>query len=240
MKNDGRLWLLLVSGVVLSALVSVEAGALGARETAVRDVRDFDSVTFATAGELIITQGDREGLEVAARAEDLPNIVTEVNDGTLTIGWRGAGPAFSFRPPVFHLSARTVTGLETRSSGTIAVNRLRAGSLRVRITSAGGIAIDSLAADTLDVRIVSSGSFRVAGRVEQQDALLSSSGTYSAGSLASTTARVRVSSSGSATVRVSDSLEASVTSSGDLRYHGRPSRVDGKPTSSGRLVDLGG
>lgn len=240
MQNSRRSWLLPVSCVALIVLVNVEAGALGARETAVRDVRDFESVVLATRGELVIAQGDREGLEVEARPEDLPSIVTEVNDGTLTIGWKGTGPSFSFRPPVFRLSARTITGLETRSSGTIAANRLRAGALRVSITSSGGIAIDSLAADTLDVRIVSSGSFRVAGRVGQQDVLLSSSGTYAAGGLASSTARVRVSSSGSATVRVSDSLEASVTSSGDLRYRGSPARVEGRPTSSGRLVDLGG
>ena len=104
---------------------------------------------------------------------------------------------------------------------------------------ASGISIDSLAAGSLDVQIVSSGSFRVAGRVEQQDIILSSSGNYLARNLTSRTASVRASSSGTATLRVSDSLEADITSSGDVRYYGNPHRVDGKATSSGRLVRLG-
>jgi hypothetical protein len=75
--------------------------------------------------------------------------------------------------------------------------------------------------------------------VERQDVRLSSSGSYSAGNLESRTAKVRVSSSGSATLRVSDNLEASVTSSGGVRYHGNPPQVNAEVTSSGRLVRLG-
>jgi hypothetical protein len=61
-----------------------------------------------------------------------------------------------------------------------------------------------------------------------------------AGDLASRTAKVRVSSSGSATLRVSDSLEADITSSGGVRYYGNPPRVQANVTSSGGLVKLGG
>jgi hypothetical protein len=239
MSRSGRVLVSTFSGIVLIAFATFEAGALGPQETAARDVRGFDSVTLATSGSLIITQGDREALEVAASATDLPNIVTEVRGGTLFIGWEGAGPSFSFRPPVFRLAMKTVAGLETHSSGTIAVNSLRTDSLRIRINSSGGISIDSLAAGSLDVHISSSGSFRVAGRVDRLDIILNSSGNFQARNLASTAARVRASSSGSATMRVSDVLEADVTSSGDVRYYGNPPRVNGNVTSSGRLVRLG-
>jgi hypothetical protein len=231
----------LIFGVIaLFVLPSFEAGAFGGRETgSIRDVRGFDSVSFDTSGELIITQGDREALEIVARASDLPNIVTEVRGGTLFIGRQGSGLAFSFRPPIFRLTMKTIAGLETHSSGRITAGELRATSLRIQISSSGGIWIDSLAADSLDVQISSSGSLSVSGRVEQQTVRLSSSGSYSGGKLASETARVRVSSSGTATLRVSESLEASVTSSGGVRYYGNPPRVEANVTSSGRLVRLG-
>lgn len=125
------------------------------------------------------------------RARDLPSIVTEVRGGTLFIGREGAGTAFSFRPPIFRLALKSIAGLETRSSGKIEANSLRASSLQNRISSSGSISIDSLAADSLDVQILSSGSFSVAGRVEQQDISLSSSGNYFAKNLASRTASVR-------------------------------------------------
>ena len=230
----------LFAAVALIALAGFEAEAYGNQEAgSVRDVRGFDSVSFGTGGELIITQGDQEALQVVARAGDLPNIVTEVRGGTLFIGRKGSGPAFPFRPPVFRLTMKRIAGLETHSSGKITANGLRVSSLRIQISSSGGISIDSLAADSLDVQISSSGSLRVTGKAERQDIRLSSSGSYLAGSLTSRTARVRVSSSGSATLRVSDDLEAEVTSSGEVRYYGNPPRVEGKVTSSGRLVRLG-
>jgi hypothetical protein len=228
------------SGIALILLACFKASASGAGETgSVRDVRGFDSVSFGTSGELIITQGDREALEITARANDLPNIVTEVRGGTLYIGKEGTGFPFSFSPPVFRLTMKAIAGLETHSSGKITANNLRASSLRIQISSSGGISIDSLAADSLDVQISSSGSFSVAGRVEQQTIRLSSSGSYLARNLESRTARVNVSSSGSTTLRVADSLEANVTSSGNVRYYGNPPRVNGNVTSSGRLVRLG-
>ncbi len=239
MLHVGRSWVSIFSSIVLIALASFAGGTRGAEETgSVRDVSGFDSVSFGSSGELIITQGDREALEIVARARDIPSIVTEVRGGTLYIGREETGSAISFRPPVFRLTMNTIAGLETHSSGKITANDLRASSLRLRISSSGSISIDSLVADSLDVQISSSGSVRVAGSVEQQDIHLSSSGNYLAKNLASRTARVTVSSSGAATIRVSESLEANVTSSGDVRYYGNPSRVEGNVTSSGRLVSL--
>lgn len=229
-----------LSGIALFALACVNAGALGMREArSVREVGGFDSVRFGTSGELIITQGDREALEIVARADDLPNLVTEVSNGTLSIGREGAAPLFSLRAPVFRLTMKTIRSLEAHSSGRISARDLRADSLRVRISSSGDVSIASLAASALEVVISSSGSLRVAGEVDRQDVLLSSSGSYSAADLVSKTARVRAVSSGSATLRVSDGLDATVSSSGDVRYFGSPQGVNGKVTSSGRLVKLG-
>ncbi len=234
-----RSWVSIFTAIVLVTTAGLQAGARGADEArSVREVTGFDSVILATSGELIITQGDREQLELVARGRDLPLIVTEVRDGTLSIGWDGTGPAFSLRPPVYRLTVKTIASLETRSSGRIVAGSLRSSALRIRISSSGSISIDSLACESLDAQIVSSGSLGVAGRVEQQTIRLSSSGSYFGKDLASGAAIVRVSSSGGATLRATDSLEATVTSSGDARYYGSP-RVTGKATSSGRLVRLG-
>jgi hypothetical protein len=238
MLRSRRLWVSIFIAIALLALAGFEAGAFGARERgSVRDVGGFDSVIFGTSGELIIMQGDQEALEIEAMASDLPNIVTEVRGTTLYIGREG--PSFSFRPPLFRLAMKTIAGLETHSSGKISAKDISTGSLRLQISSSGGISIDSLAANSLEVQISSSGSVSVAGAVEQQNIRLSSSGCYSAKNLASRTAKVNVSSSGSATLRVAESLEANITSSGSVRYYGNPPQVNGNVTSSGRLVRLG-
>lgn len=229
-----------IVGIVVMVLASIEAAAVGGSETkSVREVAGFESVSFSTAGELIITQGDRESLEIEAPSNVLADIVTVVRDGTLHIGREGGEPFVPFRAPVFRLTVKRITALETHGSGSISLEDLRTDSLKVLITSSGGISIESLAADSLDVRISSSGSLRAAGSVSRQNILLTSSGSYSGAQLASGTAAVRVSSSGSATLRVSDSLDADVTSSGNVRYYGDPQMGNARVTSSGRLVRLG-
>ena len=238
MLHSRRLWVSISIVAALLVLAGFEAGAFGARETgAVRDVGGFDSVSFGTSGEVILTQGDQEALEIEAMAGDLSNIVTEVRGGTLYIGREG--PSFSFRPPIFRLTMKAIAALETHSSGKISAKDISTGSLRLQISSSGGIAIDSLAANSLEVQISSSGSVSVAGAVGQQNIRLSSSGSYSAKNLMSKTAKVNVSSSGSATLRVAESLEANITSSGSVRYYGNPPQVNGNVTSSGRLVRIG-
>jgi hypothetical protein len=226
--------------VTLAVLVSCEAGAFGMREQrSVRDVSGFDSVSFATSGELCITQGDHEGLEVSGRASDLPSLITEVRDGTLFIGREGAGPFIELRPPVFTLTVRTIHGLTAAGSGSIRVKNLSTEALTVRISSSGGVALESLQADALEATLCSSGSLRATGAVGALSIRLSSSGGYSGGRLDSRKTSVRVSSSGSATLRASESLEAHLTSSGDVWYFGSPQRVDRQVTSSGSLVRLG-
>jgi len=238
MLHSRRLWVSISIVAALFVLAGFEAGAFGARETgAVRDVGGFDSVSFGTSGEVVLTQGDQEALEIEAMAGDLPNIVTEVRGGTLYIGREG--PSFSFRPPIFRLTMKAIAALETHSSGKISAKDISTGSLRLQISSSGGIAIDSLAANSLEVTISSSGSVSVAGAVGQQNIRLSSSGSYSAKNLMSKTAKVNVSSSGTATLRVAESLEANITSSGSVRYYGNPPQVNGNVTSSGRLVRIG-
>jgi Putative auto-transporter adhesin, head GIN domain len=230
----------IIGSIVFMAMISLSACAIGEWETgSIREVSGFDNVSFATAGELIITQGDRETLEIDALASDLSNIVTEVRDGTLSISRLGAEPFSPFRAPVFRLTVKRIAALETHGSGGITIGGLCADFLGILVSSSGGVSIDSLAAESLEVRISSSGSVRVAGGVNHQDILLTSSGSYAGGRLESRSASVRVSSSGSATLRVADSLEAVVTSSGDVRYHGNPPVRNLRVTSSGRVVRLG-
>jgi hypothetical protein len=133
---------------------------------------------------------------------------------------------------------KKIAGLATSSSGSIRAASVATDGLRVTISSSGSITIDRLTARTLDVSISSSGSLTVAGTADRQTVQLSSSGEYRAENLASRDASVGISSSGIATVRVSERLDARISSSGDVRYRGNPPRVTSNTSSSGRVVKL--
>ena len=205
--------------------------------SAVRTVRDFDRVELAIRGELILTQGDTESLQIEASTADLALITTVVRGTTLQIGQVNPGPG-PRGPVTYRLAMKKIAGLTTSSSGNIRAASIEADSLRIISSSSGQIVIDRLAARTLDVTLSSSGSSMIGGTVDRQSILLSSSGEYRAENLASRAASVGLSSSGSATIWVSESLDARISSSGNVRYRGNPPKVTSHASSSGRLIKL--
>ena len=223
----------------LLAGVCVSAAAFPLSETgsSVRDVRGFDRVDLTIHGELILTQGDTESLEIEASPSDLALITTAVRGTTLHIGQVSPGPG-PRGPVTYRLAMKRIAGLATTSSGNIRAASVEADSLRIALSSSGQIVIDRLAARMLDVTLSSSGDCTVAGTVDRQSVQLSSSGDYRAENLACRRASVGVSSSGSATVRVSESLDARISSSGSVRYRGSPPNVTSHASSSGRLIRL--
>ncbi len=204
---------------------------------AVRDVRGFDKVEISIVGEVILTQGSTESLEIAATAADLARISTVVRQGTLYISrmWPDDNPR---GPITFRLSMKTISGLRTTSACSIRTDAITADSLSISIQSSGSVEVKALKARTLDVEMSSSGNCTLAGSVDRQSVLINSSGAYQAADLASREATLKLHSSGSATIRVSGTLSASLSSSGDVRYHGSPATVTATTSSSGKVVKL--
>lgn len=226
---------------ILAALLATAAAIPGLAfpsaeiGSAVREVSGIERVELTMRGELVLTQGDTESLQIEASAEDLALISTVVRAGTLRIEQANSG--FGPRGPVtYRLSMKRITGLSTSSSGNIQSNSIETDSLRVVISSSGSVILGRLEATSLDVAISSSGSCTIGGTVDRQRVQLSSSGDYRAENLSSRDASIQLSSSGSAEVRVSESLEASISSSGSLRYRGNPPRVNASTSSSGRAI----
>jgi len=229
-RSTRTFWSPLIACILLAA---VSASAQDRR-----DVKGFDQVSLEINGELLLTQGDAESLEIQASPTDLSRIRTEVRQRILHISRDPAAP-----PPrgrvVYRLTMKSIAGLETHSSGSIRAGNIRAEALRIHISSSGGIRVDGLLARSLDVVISSSGDCTLSGQAESQSVRISSSGSYRAGKLSSREARVQVTSSGEATVRVEETLDALLSSSGGVRYYGDPPQVASRVTSSGRLVRLG-
>ena len=121
------------------------------------------------------------------------------------------------------------------SAGNVRMGDLTADTVKLSVSSAGDIKMQDLQAEDLSVNISSAGNVSIAGgKVKTQNVGLSSTGNYRAGSLRSERATVRTSSAGSASVRVSEYLKATCTSSGSIYYSGSP-EVDKRRTSSGRI-----
>jgi hypothetical protein len=233
--------LLLNACNLLSPAASETVRGSGNVITEERTVNGVTGVVLATLGDLTIELGVQDALRIEAEENVLPYLVTEVgnSNGVLTIRETQGADLKPTLPVRYFLMVKSINSLAATSSGNIQAPALEAGTFRVEVSSSGNISIEEIQADRLEVELSSSGGLEIAGgEVGEQDVTVSSSGSYEAGELRSESARVENNSSGSATVWVTGSLNANLSSSGKIQYYGNP-QVTEKYTSSGRAESLG-
>ncbi len=215
---------------------TIEGSGTLAEET--RPIGDVTAVELAMPGTLHIELGAASSLRISAEDDLLGSIETEARGGELAIQTSPGVSLLPREPLDYYL---TVTGLDTlivSSSGDVEAPDLVAPHFSVTISSSGNASLRSLQAETLDVKLSSSGNLIIAGgQVGRQEISLSSSGNYMAKDLASLEAQAELSSSGSATLRVEDSLRATLSSSGVLYYLGSP-QLTQDISSSGQAVQI--
>lgn len=193
--------------------------------TETRAVSDFDAVSFSSFGELTIQQGERESLSIEAEDNVLPEIRTEVQSGTLDIGYRGENGWARVRPtrPIrFTLTVKELSGLTLSGAGSVGVNGLKTDQLRVTLSGAGGLSLENLEATAVTCRLSGAGSLETSGSANRLEAVVSGLGSYEGGDLQSETATVTISGTGSAVVWVTRQLNATISGLGSVQYYGQP------------------
>ena len=193
------------------------------RET--REVESFDKISLKGIGKVIIRQGEEESLEVEARDDMLPNIVTEVEDGKLIISYKtdwSKQIILPIKPIRFRVTMRAVKLLEILGAGIMEVYNIETDTLDLVIKSAGAIRVTALAAEALSVVISGAGGTKLSGRVDRQEVTISGAGGHQAGKLESGSCTVTVNGAGGATVWARDALDVSISGLGGVRYYGDP------------------
>lgn len=220
--------------------VAVVRGS-GVVVTETRQVSGFNALSFAGLGEVIITQGQTESLTIEAEDNIVPQIKTEVRNGTLRIGfnrdkWQDwVAPT---KPIKFNLSVKDMTTIESSGLGSIQIAGFKTNKLTLGISGAGNIKITNLDASSVSTSINGTGSIELAGKAAQQVSTLSGIGSYQAGDFATQQADINISGAGSATVWASEALDVTISGAGSVSYYGNPT-VKKSITGLGAVKGLG-
>lgn len=200
--------------------INLEQGS-GKVTTETRSVSGFDKVVLSGIGDLDIVQGQRESLEIEAEDNVIPNIKTEVSDGTLKISFdrKTIIPTKSIK---FHLVMRDVRGLETQGVSNIDAKSLKTDQLNVGISGTGNINIRNLTAQHLIVHVSGAGSFTTDGQVTDQEVTLSGAGNYEGQDLKSETAGIAITGIGRVTCWATERLNVTISGTGGVDYYGNP------------------
>lgn len=204
----------------------------------VRNVVCFDRVRFMGPGVLKISQRHRESLTVHAPSYVMQDIVSEVRDGELRLGYRSPKVvSLRVRREVisYSLCVRDLHALRVTGPGCVIIPDLDNDHVRVNVSGTGQVNLERLTADRLDVVIGGKGRVRASGDVEAQSALISGAGSYEAQLLISDFGQLKLSGSGTADVSVSDDLEVNITGAGRVTYGGYPEIIK-RISGAGKLI----
>jgi putative autotransporter adhesin-like protein len=189
-----------------------------------RAVDGFTAVDLQGIGVLRISQGTAESLTVRTDDNLQPLITTEVRDGTLVIAIDTRDHSHGIAPTtlIYDLTVISLQALSVGGAAQVESQSLATGDLRLDVDGAARIVFDGLQATTLHVSSDGNSAFTLAGTVNAQEVEIAGAGEYRAKELASRTATIHISGAGHVTVRVAESLDASIDGTGVIEYAGSP------------------
>lgn len=221
-----------------------------------REVGKIKAVELNTFGTLYIERADSTTLYVQAQENLLEYFKTEVRGGVLYIETKSRVDLRATEPVEYHLTVPDLEEVVLGSSGDAVMDPWKLERFWISLESSGDFECDSLACTNLDVNLESSGDLSLGywegeslrarlsssgdckieeGKAKEVDVEIHSSGDFKAGGLKCAEATLSTNSSGSATLYVTDFLNARSSSSGDIVYYGNP-EVDGRASSSGDII----
>jgi hypothetical protein len=210
----------------------------GNKTTQTRPAGGFDRVELYGVGRLIVRQTGTESLTIEGDDNIVPVIKSDVSGGTLRIGLENNQNIRPRVPLVFNVTANVLSGLYLSGAGSVEADDIRADDFETRLSGAGSTHLGNLTAASLKVVLSGAGDFTLSGNTSTQEVTLTGAGSYRAGDLLSRNASVRASGAGSATVRVSDHLNASLSGVGSIRYYGSP-MVQQHKSGVGSITKIG-
>lgn len=254
---------LVLSLVLGSGCVAVHDGD-GVSKTEFRDLGFFDAVLDESRFDVQIQMGDTQSVAVTCDSNLVELLWTENDNGVLVIHVEESGHTVILphtdcgvavtTPELISLESSgsgdlTVTGdgplaltdLVTSGSGDLIVHTpVSVPSLVASSTGSGGVQLDNLSADEVAFTTTGSGDLHVLdGGVGALHLVSTGSGDMSLAGMWANAARAVLSGSGDAEITVVQSLEATLTGSGDLTVFGSPPVRDIESTGSGDVL-LGG
>lgn len=211
-------WLFFVMVVSSACSVGQSTGnaASGNAQSQTRDVHGFDSVEFASAGRLTISQAGTDSLQISADDNILPKLTSEVTGTTLRLGVQSGAD----------IGSSNVTYV-------VNVKQLK----RVVLSGAGDVNVTGIDGPDLSVTQNGGGTITASGRASRAAVELSGTGDYDGRKLTSEDVQASVSGTGTAVVNASRTLVARVTGIGSIQYLGDP-KVTQEVTGVGHVTKI--
>ncbi len=193
--------------------------------TETRDVSDFHAIDVNYPAQVLVKQGTKESLKIAAEDNLLPDLKTQVKNGVLEISYnkqsaRRVNPTKTVKITIV---VKDLTNVDFTSAGELTVEKLDTDSLDVSLSGAGNVELNDIQAKDLSVSLSGAGSMTASGTADNLNLTISGFGDFKGAELHDKVADVSISGAGSATVWVDEDLTAQISGAGSVGYYGSAS-----------------
>jgi hypothetical protein len=206
-----------------------------------RDVSGFTAIEFSTLGKINIMQGDKESLNISGPDNIVPEIITTVSNGTLTIKTKdniNFNPVGSDNPLTFTIVVKDLTSLTVSGLGDVQLETLSTSKLAIIMSGAGKVVQNQLTTENLNITISGAGGIDISGQATQATVDISGAGSVNAPDLKTQTANITISGLGGATLWVTDQLTGNISGAGSVSYYGNP-QTNTQSSGLGNFKSLG-
>ena len=208
-----------------------------------RSVEPFTEISLRIGAKVHLEQGDKQNLEIVAKASTLEQIITEVKEGKLIIRFPNKNLFWNdFRPGeiTIHITTPEINALAVTGSGDIvAEDEIKTKILDLTLSGSGNIHLSELTAERVKTAISGSGNIVLGGKTPAQDLsiAISGSGNFKGLDYSAEDVSVKVSGSGNAGIEARNNLYIRLVGSGNVTYKGKP-QIDQSTTGSGTVKRL--
>ncbi|MFH2055645.1 MAG: head GIN domain-containing protein [bacterium] len=208
----------------------------GVLTTVERTLPTFHSVALITVGNVILTSGNQQSVEITIDDNLLEYLETEVSGGELRVKFDDA-----VDPQDFELRVEiTMTDLQSISLvgvGTISsLNMFTVDSVYVSLTGVGTVNLE-VDTDKLVSVMTGVGTIALSGEAENMMVTHSGVGHLAAFGLKAGSARITQTGVGDSEVYVEDHLDVTITGAGSVYYKGSPEFGTITITGVGQLIN---
>jgi hypothetical protein len=180
--------------------------------------------------------GTAGALVVKAEDNIQPLIETVVEGQTLVVRLSPHATFHTSKDMSVDVSFAQLSGVAINGSGDVKVDDLTSPRLEASIHGSGDLHVARAALGAVSTDIQGSGDMFLDGRADEARFQIAGSGDVHAEHLVSKRVNVSIAGSGDAMVNASESLEAHVAGSGDVRYTGHPPQVNAHVAGSGGVT----
>jgi hypothetical protein len=195
----------------------------------------FDGVSLSSDFTVFIVHGLKDSISVEAESNLLPNIITEVNRGTLELKTASNTCLNPRKPVIIRISTTNLTNLAITGSGTIQSDSITTNQLSISVSGSGSFKAP-VNVKMFNAVIAGSGNIEVWGKASNADLSITGSGNMESYGLDQDSCNTAISGSGNIFVYVRKALSASISGSGSVFYKGNP-EIDMHISGSGKVVN---